>query len=53
MTDHHADMEFMDNESNIQISGLKFYTNGDGRGTMEQLKEITNITDDTDQKSNQ
>ncbi|OWW63300.1 restriction endonuclease [Enterococcus hirae 67-03-C5] len=50
MTDHHADMEFMDNESNIQISGLKFYTNGDGRGTMEQLKEITNITDDTDQK---
>ncbi|MCY9806658.1 DEAD/DEAH box helicase family protein [Lentilactobacillus senioris] len=50
MTNHHADMEFMDNESNIQISGLKFYTNGDGRGTMEQLKEITNITDDTDQK---
>ncbi|WP_270312609.1 DEAD/DEAH box helicase family protein [Ligilactobacillus agilis] len=50
MTDHHADMEFMDNESNIQISGLKFYTNGDGRGTMEQLKEITNITDDADQK---
>ncbi|MFC6316424.1 DEAD/DEAH box helicase family protein [Lapidilactobacillus achengensis] len=50
MTDHHADMEFMDNESNIQISGLKFYTNGDGRGTMEQLKEITNITDDMDQK---
>ena len=50
MTDHHADMEFMDNESNIQISGLKFYTNGDGRGTMEQLKEITNITDYTDQK---
>ncbi|MFT8824992.1 MAG: DEAD/DEAH box helicase family protein [Liquorilactobacillus mali] len=50
MTDHHADMEFMDNESNVQISGLKFYTNGDGRGTMEQLKEITNITDDTDQK---
>lgn len=50
MTDNHADMEFMDNESNVQISGLKFYTNGDGRGTMEQLKEITNITDDTDQK---
>lgn len=50
MTDHHADMEFMDNESNIQISGLKFYTYGDGRGTMTQLKEITNITDYTDQK---
>ncbi|WP_412990210.1 DEAD/DEAH box helicase family protein [Pediococcus siamensis] len=50
MTDHHADMEFMDNESNIQISGLKFYTNGDGRGAMKQLKEITNIIDYTDQK---
>ncbi|WP_125766695.1 DEAD/DEAH box helicase family protein [Lapidilactobacillus wuchangensis] len=48
MTDHHADMEFMDNESDIQISGLKFYTNGDGRGTMEQLKEITNIANYTD-----
>ncbi|MBS0939842.1 DEAD/DEAH box helicase family protein [Lactiplantibacillus plantarum] len=50
MTDHHADMEFMDNESNIQISGLKFYTNGDGRGTMAQLKGMTNIVDYTDQK---
>lgn len=41
MTDHHADMEFIDNASNVQISGLKFYTNGDGRGTIEQLKNLT------------
>lgn len=41
MTDHHADMEFIDNASNVQISGLKFYTNGDGQGTIEQLKNLT------------
>ncbi|GAB5053689.1 DEAD/DEAH box helicase family protein [Pediococcus parvulus] len=40
MTNHHGKMEFSDCESNVQISGLKFYTNGDGRGTIEQLKEL-------------
>lgn len=38
MTGHQGEMEFTDNENNVQISGLKFYTNGDGRGTIEQLK---------------
>lgn len=42
MTNHHADMEFMDDKSNVRISGLKFYIDGDGRGTMEQLKKLTN-----------
>lgn len=40
MTNHRAEMEFADAENNVQISGLKFYTAGDGRGTMEQLAAI-------------
>lgn len=43
MTNHQAEMEFADAESNVQISGLKFYTAGDGRGTMEQLSKLTGI----------
>lgn len=43
MTDHHAEMEFSEEEENVQISGLKFYTAGDGRGTMEQLTKLTGI----------
>lgn len=40
MTNHQAEMEFADAENNVQISGLKFYTAGDGRGTMDQLAKL-------------
>lgn len=43
MTDHHAEMEFQDDVENIKISGLKFYTKGDGQKTMSQLSEMTKI----------
>lgn len=42
MTNHNAEMEFADDESNVKISGLKFYTDGDGRGTIEQVKTLLN-----------
>ena len=45
MSKHHADMEFLDDKNNIRISGLKFYTNDDGRGAMEQLRTLTSIED--------
>ncbi|WP_429951070.1 DEAD/DEAH box helicase family protein [Enterococcus sp. AZ101] len=40
MTDNQAEMEFEANEENVRISGLKFYTRGDGQKTMEQLMSI-------------
>ena len=43
MTDHQAEMEFEDNEKNVCISGLKFYTKGDGQKSMAQLAEITQV----------
>lgn len=43
MTDHQAEMEFENNEKNVRISGLKFYTKGDGQKSMAQLAEITQI----------
>lgn len=43
MTDHQAEMEFEDDTKNIRISGLKFYTKGDGQKTMAQLAEITKV----------
>lgn len=43
ITDHQAEIEFEADEENIRISGLKFYTKGDGQQTMEQLKEIVQI----------
>lgn len=51
MTKHHAEMEFMDNENNMQIGGLKFYTKDDGRGTIDQLKAMTSIEDHKDQNN--
>ncbi|MCM3784925.1 DEAD/DEAH box helicase family protein [Neobacillus mesonae] len=43
MTDHQAEMEFEDDSKNVRISGLKFYTKGDGQKTMAQLAEITQV----------
>ncbi|MGX7014716.1 DEAD/DEAH box helicase family protein [Vagococcus silagei] len=43
ITDHQAEIEFEADEENIRISGLKFYTKGDGQQMMEQLKEIVQI----------
>lgn len=43
MTDHQAEMEFEDDSKNVRISGLKFYTKGDGQNTMAQLAEITQV----------
>ena len=40
MTDNQGEMKFEANEENVRISGLKFYTRGDGRNTMEQLADI-------------
>lgn len=43
MTDHQAEMEFEDVSKNVRISGLKFYTKGDGQKTMAQLAVITQV----------
>lgn len=43
MTDHQAAMEFEDHSKNVRISGLKFYTKGDGQKTMAQLADITQV----------
>lgn len=48
MTDHQAEMEFEDDIKNVRISGLKFYTKGDGQKTMDQLAEITQVCEATD-----
>ncbi|MBG9768362.1 DEAD/DEAH box helicase family protein [Bacillus vallismortis] len=48
MTDHQAEMEFEDDSKNVRISGLKFYTKGDGQKTMAQLAEITQVQEATD-----
>lgn len=47
MTDHQAEMEFEDESKNVRISGLKFYTKGDGQKTMAQLSEITQVFEAT------
>ena len=43
MTDNQAEMEFEDDSKNVRISGLKFYTKGDGQKTMAQLADITQV----------
>ena len=48
MTDHQAEMEFEDDSKNVRISGLKFYTKGDGQKTMAQLAEITQVQEVAD-----
>ncbi len=48
MTDHQAEMEFEDDSKNVRISGLKFYTKGDGQKTMAQLAEITQMQEVSD-----
>ena len=48
MTDHQAEMEFEDDSKNVRISGLKFYTKGDGQKTMAQLADITQVQKVTD-----
>ncbi|WP_288529816.1 DEAD/DEAH box helicase family protein [uncultured Secundilactobacillus sp.] len=48
MTNHQGEMEFTEDEANVRISGLKFYTDGDGRGTMKQLLELTRHTSSND-----
>lgn len=40
IADNQAEIEFESNDKNVTISGLKFYTKGDGQHTMEQLKRI-------------
>ena len=48
MTDNQAEMEFEDDENNVRISGLKFYTKGDGQKTIAQLAELTQVEEVTD-----
>ncbi|WP_438496816.1 DEAD/DEAH box helicase family protein [Paenibacillus sp. IHBB 3054] len=48
MSDHQAEMEFEDDSKNVRISGLKFYTKGDGQRSMTQLAEITQVQEVTD-----
>ncbi|MFT8930230.1 MAG: DEAD/DEAH box helicase family protein [Sporolactobacillus sp.] len=48
MTDNQAEMEFEDDEKNVRISGLKFYTKGDGQKSMAQLAEMTQVEEITD-----
>ena len=48
MTDHQAEMEFEDDSKNVRISGLKFYTKGDGQKTMAQLVDITQVQEASD-----
>lgn len=48
MTDHQAEMEFEDDTKNVRISGMKFYTKGDGQKTMAQLTDITQVREATD-----
>lgn len=43
MNDHQVEMEFEDEVENVRISGLKFYTKDDGQGTLEQLREVTQL----------
>ena len=48
MTDHQAEMEFEDDSRNVRISGLKFYTKGDGQKTLAQLADITQVQETSD-----
>lgn len=43
MTDHQADMEFEDGIDNVKISGLKFYTKGDGQKTIPELMNTVGV----------
>ncbi len=45
MTDHQAEMEFEDDSDNVKISGLKFFTNGDGQKTIPELLKTVSIDD--------
>ncbi|UQS81970.1 hypothetical protein MOO45_07215 [Bombilactobacillus folatiphilus] len=45
MSDHQAEMEFEEEDANVHISGLKFYTKGDGQNTMNQLAQLTSADD--------
>lgn len=45
LTDHQAEMEFEDDSDNVRISGLKFYTRGDGQNSIKQLGELVQIDD--------
>lgn len=40
MADNQGEMEFAANEKNVLISGVKFYTKGDGQNTIERLKSL-------------
>lgn len=44
ITNNQPEIEFSDNATNVQVSGLKFFTKDDGQQTMEQLKAITHIS---------
>ncbi|BDR57395.1 DEAD/DEAH box helicase family protein [Xylocopilactobacillus apis] len=43
LTDNQDKMEFQDDEKNVRISGLKFYTKDDSQKTLEQLFKMTEI----------
>ena len=43
MTDHQAEMEFEDGVDNVKISGLKFYTKGDGQKTIPELMDTVGV----------
>ena len=43
MTDHQAEMEFEDGVDNVKISGLKFYTKGDGQKTILELMTTVGV----------
>lgn len=47
INDHQAEIEFESKVQNIRISGLKFYTKGDGQKTIKQLKEIIDISNNS------
>lgn len=44
MTQNQGEIEFSDDETNIQVKGLKFFTKNDGQQTMKQLREITGLS---------
>ena len=43
MTDHQAEMVFVEDVANVKISGLKFYTKGDGQKSIPELMNMFGV----------
>lgn len=43
MADHQAEMEFEEGVDNVKISGLRFYTKGDGQKTIPELMNTVGV----------